>query len=314
MRRDGAEEALMTSMRMGTSRVLTLLACLVLPGTGHGQDWAKIEVKSQPVAGSVHMLTGSGGNIGVLVGGDGVLLVDSQFGELHDKVASAIAVIGGGPVRFVLNTNWHYDHVRGNELFHKSGAVIVAHRNCPARMVREQFHEVLDLKIGPYAAAALPEITFDDTLALHVNGEDIEALHIANAHSDADVLYVFRRANVIQTGDLFFSGGYPYIDIGNGGSVAGMIAAADRILAIAGASTKLIPGHGPLADRPRLQQYRAMLVAVRDRVAALIKQGRLLEQVVAAKPTADLDAAWSGALSPEQFVKLVFMDLSRREP
>ncbi len=304
----------MTTIRIGASRVLTLLACLVLPGAGWAQDWATIEVKSQPVAGGVHMLTGSGGNIGVLVGSDGVLLVDSQFAELHGKIASAVATIGGGPVRFVLNTNWHYDHVRGNELFHKSGAVMVAHRNCPARMVREQFHEVLDVKVGPYAAAALPEITFDDALALHMNGEDVEALHIANAHSDADVLYVFRRANVIQTGDLFFSGGYPYIDIGNGGSVAGMIAAADRILAIAGAGTKLIPGHGPLADHKRLQEYRAMLAAVRDRVAALIRQGRPLEEAVAAKPTADLDAAWGGALSPEQFVKLVFMDLSRREP
>ena len=304
----------MRAVRMETLRVIVLLAGLTLPATGHAQDWAKIEVKSQPVAGSVHMLTGGGGNIGVLVGSDGVLLVDSQFAELHDKIAAAVGAIGTGPVRFVLNTNWHYDHVRGNELFHKSGAVIVAHGNCQARMVREQFHEVLDVKIGPYAPAALPEITFTDSLVLHVNGEDVEALHIANAHSDADVLYVFRKANVIQTGDLFFSGGYPYIDIGNGGSVAGMIAAADRILAMAGADTKLIPGHGPLAGRQRLQEYRAMLVAVRDRVAALIKRGRPLDQAVAAKPTADLDAAWSGAMSPEQFVKLVFMDLSRREP
>jgi glyoxylase-like metal-dependent hydrolase (beta-lactamase superfamily II) len=295
-------------------RAIVLLACLTFPGAGYTQDWSKIEVKSQPVAGNVHMLTGSGGNIGVLVGSDGVLLVDSQFAELHDRIAAAIGAIGTGPVRFVLNTNWHYDHVRGNELFHKSGAVIVAHGNCPARMMREQSHEVLDVKIGPYAPAALPEITFTDSLVLHVNGEDVEALHIANAHSDADVLYVFRKANVIQTGDLFFSGGYPYIDIGNGGSVAGMIAAADRILTMAGVDTKLIPGHGPLADRQRLQEYRAMLVAVRDRVAALIRQGRTLDQAVAAKPTADLDAAWSGALSPEQFVTLVFMDLSRRKP
>ena len=302
----------MRAVGMGTSRMIVLLAGLTLSATGHAQDWAKIEVKSQPVAGSVHMLTGGGGNIGVLVGSDGVLLVDSQFAELHDKIAAAVGAIGTGPVRFVLNTNWHYDHVRGNELFHKSGAVIVAHGNCPARMMREQFHEVLDVKIGPYAPAALPEITFTDSLVLHVNGEDVEALHIANAHSDADVLYVFRKANVIQTGDLFFSSGYPYIDIGNGGSVAGMIAAADRILTMAGADTKLIPGHGPLADRQRLQEYRAMLVGVRDRVAALIKQGRSLDQAVAAKPTADLDAAWGGAMSPAQFVTLVFMDLSRR--
>lgn len=302
----------MGAVRMNTSRVIALLAILTFPATGHAQDWATIEVKAQPVAGAVHMLTGRGGNIGVLVGRDGVLLVDSQFAELHDKITAAIGSIGIGPVRFVLNTNWHYDHVRGNELFRKSGAVIVAHGNCPARMVREQFHEVIAAKIGPYAPAALPEITFTDSLVLHLNGEDVEALHIANAHSDADVLYLFRSANVIQTGDLFFSSGYPYIDIGNGGSVAGMIAAADQILTMARADTKLIPGHGPLADRQRLQAYRAMLVAVRDRVTALITQGRSLDQAVAAKPTADLDAAWSGAMSPEQFVTLVFMDLSRR--
>jgi glyoxylase-like metal-dependent hydrolase (beta-lactamase superfamily II) len=293
-------------------RAVVILGLLAMPGAGRAQDWDKIQVRILPISGSVHMLTGAGGNIGISVGQDGVLLVDSEFAELHDKIVSAIAAIGGGPVRFVLNTNWHYDHVRGNELFRKRGAVIIGHANCPARMAGETYHEILDAKIGPYAPAAWPEVTFADSLAVHLNGEDIEAVHIANAHSDADALYVFRKANVIHTGDLFFSSGYPYIDIGNGGSVDGMIAAADRILAMTNAGTKLIPGHGPLADRQRLQAYRSMLVTVRDRVAALIKQGRSLDQVVAAKPSSDFDSAWSAAMTPQQFVAIVFTDVSRR--
>lgn len=294
------------------THAVVILGFLALPTVGRAQDWDKIQVKTLPVSRSVHMLAGGGGNIGISVGDDGALLVDSEFAELHDKIVSAIAALDGGPVRFVLNTNWHYDHVRGNELFRKGGAVIVGHANCRARMAREQVHQILDRTIGPYAPAAWPEVTFADSLMLHLNGEDIEAVHIPNAHSDADALYVFRSANVIHTGDLFFSSGYPYIDIGNGGSVDGMIAAADRILAMTDAGTKLIPGHGPLADRQRLHAYRSMLITVRDRVAALITQGRSLEQVVAARPSNDLDGAWSAAMTPEQFVALVFTDLSRR--
>jgi len=279
------------------------------------QDWDTVQVKAVPVAGGVHMIAGRGGNIGVLPGDSGVLLVDTEFPQLHDKIVAALTSLpGGGHVRYVLNTNWHYDHALGNELFRKDGAVIVGHVNCVARMGREQFHAVLNEKRGPYPMAGWPEVTFTDSLALRFNGEDIQVLHIPDAHSDADAIFIFKKANVIHTGDVFFSAGYPYIDITNGGSIDGMIAASDRVLALAKPDTMFIPGHGPAADRARLERYRAMLSTVRDRVAKLAGTGRTLEQTVAAKPTADLDAEWTKAtgMPPDGFVALVYKSLPGR--
>lgn len=288
---------------------MATLVCMGFQGLGRAQDFEKVQIKSVKAAEGVYMLAGYGGNIGASLGEDGVLLIDSQFGQLHEKIKAAIAAFSGGSIRFVLNTNWHYDHALGNELFRKAGAVIVAHANSRMRMTSEQIHDVIDARTPSYPAAALPEVTFADSLSLHFNGDDIQAIYIANAHSDADVVYHFRKANVLHVGDLFFSGGYPYIDIGNGGSIDGMIAAADRILAMTDDNTKVIPGHGPLSDCKGMQEYRAMLAAVRDRVAQLIKEGKGLEEVIRAKPTADLDKAWSEALPPEMFVILVYKDL-----
>lgn len=298
--------------RNSLSRVILALAWIALPALSQAQDWASIEVQTVPVAPGIVMLAGAGGNIGVLVGESGTLIVDSQFPQLHDKVVAAITAAGGGPVRFLLNTNWHLDHVSGNELFRQAGAVIVGHEGCPSRMKGEQYHAVLDEKSPVFPIAAWPEITFADSLTLHVNGEDVEAHHAPGAHSDADAFYVFRKANVIHTGDLFFSGGYPYLDITNGGSIDGTIAAADRILAHCHDGTMLIPGHGPLSDPKRLREYQAMLVTIRDRVARLIAEGRTLDQAVAAKVSADLDADWSqDGVTPEQFIALVYGDLTR---
>jgi glyoxylase-like metal-dependent hydrolase (beta-lactamase superfamily II) len=277
------------------------------------QDWEGIQVKAMPVGGGIYMIAGPGGNVGVLPGDGGVLLVDSLFPQLHDKIVAALAPLaGGGRVRYILNTNWHYDHALGNELFRKDGAVIVGHVNCVARMSREQFHAVLNEKRGPYPMANWPEVTFTDSLALRFNGEDIQVLHIPDAHSDADAIFIFKKSNVIHTGDLFFSSGYPYIDITNGGSIDGMIVASDRLLALAKPDTVFIPGHGPAANRARLERYRAMLATVRDRVAKLAGEGKTLEETIAATPTADLDADWTKAMPPEAFVALVYKSLPKR--
>jgi len=285
---------------------------LALPIPSHGQDWAEIEVQAIPVRPGIVMLVGAGGNIGALVGERATLIVDSQFPQLHEKIVAALAAAGGGPVRFLLNTNWHSDHVSGNELFRQTGTVLIGHEGCPSRMKEAQYHAVLDEESPVFPPSAWPEITFTDSLTLHVNGEEIEAHHVPGAHSDADAFYIFRNANVIHTGDLFFSGGYPYVDLTNGGSVDGAIAAADRILTYCHDDTRLIPGHGPLAGAQRLQQYRAMLVAIRDRVARLIAEGRTLDEVLAAKVTADMDAAWNqDGVTPEQFIALVYGDLAR---
>ena len=177
----------------------------------------------------------------------------------------------------------------------------------------EQIHDVIDEKSLPYPAVALPVVTFAESLMLHVNGEDIQAIHAPNAHSDSDAFYWFRKGNVIHTGDLFFSGGYPYIDIGNGGTIDGMIAAADKILGISDEKTKLIPGHGSLSDRKRLAEYRAMLVTSRDRMVKMIKEGQSLEDVVASKPTADMDKYWTAdiGMPADMFVTMVYKELAR---
>lgn len=293
--------------------VFLILACLGWTDRAVAQDFDKTQIQSVKVSEGIYLLHGAGGNIGVSAGANGVLLIDSQFGELHEKIKAAVAEFSGGPVRFVLNTNGHFDHALGNELFGKAGAVIVAHENARKRMMTEQVHDVVDSKTPAYPAAALPEVTFAESLALHFNGEDIQAIHVPHAHSDSDAFYCFRRANVIHTGDLFFSGGYPYIDIGNGGSINGMIAAADKILGVSDQNTKIMPGHGHLSDRKRLQGYRTMLATVRDRVAKMIKEGKNREDIVASKPTADLDEDWKAGLGmpADMFVTLVYKDLSR---
>ncbi len=291
---------------------LAVLALMSGPAAAGGQDFSKIKVTMTMVSDGVYLITGAGGNIVALVGEAGAVLVDSQFAELHDKIVEAVSSVGKGPIRYILNTNWHYDHALGNEAFHKAGAVIIGQANCAARMPSEQKHAVIDGATPAYPAGAWPEVTFADSLTLRLNGEEIEALHFPGAHSDADALYRFKKANVIHTGDLFFSAGYPYIDIGNGGSIDGMIAAAERILALADERTKLIPGHGPLADRTRLGAYRTMLVEVRARVAKLIKDGRTEAEAIAAKPTADLDASWKGGMPPAGIVALVYRSLKTK--
>ncbi len=293
--------------------IVVFLACLMSVNTPSAQDFSKVQIRSDKVADSVYVLYASGGNVGVLTGENGVVLVDSSFPQLHEKVRAALAQFAAGNVRFVLNTNGHYDHALGNELFVKEGAVVVGHENARRRMTAEQVHAVLDAKTAPYPAMALPQVTFADAMALHANGEDIEAMHVIHAHSDSDAVYRFRRANVIHTGDVFFSEAYPYIDITNGGSITGTIAAADRVLRMADAMTKIIPGHGRVSDRQRLQAYRNMLVTIRDRMTAMIKEGRKLDAIVASKPTAQFDKDWTGGvgMSPDLFVTLVYRDLAR---
>jgi cyclase len=291
---------------------LILSALLAWPAFMPAQDFAKVQIRTTKVAEGIYMLTGAGGNIGVCAGADGILLIDSQFAQLHDKVKAALAAIAPGPVRFLCNTNWHYDHVSGNEPFARAGAVIIAQENARQRMLTEQTHADLGITIPAYPAAALPTVTCSDSLAIHLNGDDVQAIRIAGAHSDADLLFHFQKANVIHTGDLVFSGFYPYIDVGHGGSINGVIQAVERILGLSNADTQVIPGHGPLMKRADLEPYHAMLVLVRDRVAALLREGKSKEEIVAAKPTADLDTRWNGSIPAAMFVTLVYESLVKK--
>jgi glyoxylase-like metal-dependent hydrolase (beta-lactamase superfamily II) len=277
------------------------------------QDFEKAQIETIKVADGIYMLVGYGGNIGVSAGEDGILLVDTQFSELMEKIKSAIAEISKGPIRIVLNTNWHFDHAYGNEPLGKSGALIIAHENTRMRMTREQDYPDFNMNYPPFPEAALPAVTFKDSLTLHFNGEEVQVIHIENAHSDADIVIYFRKANVIHTGDLYFTALYPYIDVSHGGSIDGMIAAAERIIGMIDENTKIIPGHGPLSNREELTKYRDMLATVRDRIKSQIKEGKTLEEVLASKPTADFDKEEIKAIPPEMFVKIIYNDLAKKK-
>lgn len=271
-----------------------------------------VQVRTLPVSKGVYMLQGSGGNIGLSVGNDAAFLVDDQFAPLTAKILAAIKAVSDKPVRFVVNTHWHGDHTGGNENLGNAGTIIVAHDNVRTRMSTEQFLAAFNSRTPPSPLKALPLVTFSQTVAFHLNDEDIHVVHVPSAHTDGDALIHFTRANALHLGDTFFNGMYPFIDVSTGGSHEGMIAAVNAALRYVNDSTKIIPGHGPLATRADLVAYRDMLVTVRDRVAALLKQGKTKEQVIAAKPTADLDAKWGGGfLKADVFLGIVYDSMKK---
>ena len=275
-----------------------------------GQDFSKVEVAAEKLAEGVHMLTGAGGNIGVSSGPDGVFLIDDQYAPLTPKIKAAVAAISDKPIRFVLNTYWHGDHTGGNENMGGAGVLIVAHDNVRKRMSAEQFIEAFGSKVPASPAVALPVVTFSDTVTFHLNGDEIQAFHVAPAHTDGDSIIILRKAKVVHMGDTFFNGLYPFIDVSSGGSLEGMIAAADRVLGMVDETFRLIPGHGPSARRPDLVAFRAMLAGVRDNVKPMVTAGKTLAEVQAAKPTAAWDEKWGkGFLKPEQFVAIAYSAL-----
>lgn len=292
--------------------ILLLGSLVFLTFALSAQDLSQVQVGTAQVTENIFMLTGAGGNIGVLRGPDGFLLIDSQFAQLADKIKAALAPLGSGPVRLLLNTNWHYDHVMGNEWLAMAGAIIIAHENTRADMAKEQGFPEFGSKFPAYPEAALPKVTFKDSLTIYFNSEEIQAAHLPAAHSDADLVFYFRKADVMHTGDLFFSAGYPFIDVSHGGSINGMIAAADKLLGMTDAGTKFICGHGPLSDREGVRRFRDMLSTVGDRIARLVKEGKTLEQVLASKPTAEFDRPGQPGVPTEMFVKIVYGELAKR--
>ncbi len=276
------------------------------------QDFSKTEIETIPVTEGIYMLVGEGGNIGVSAGEDGVVMVDDQYAPLTEKIKAAIADITDKPIRFLLNTHWHGDHTGGNENLGNAGVVIVAHDQVRERMSTEQFVEAFQRKVPPSPKAALPVITFNDTSTFHLNGQTLQAFHVAPAHTDGDSVLHFKEADVIHTGDVYFNGRYPFIDSSSGGSIEGMLAAVDKVLAIATATTKIIPGHGKLSNRAELEEYRKVLVDVRDRTQAALDKGTSLEDFIASKPTADYDEKWGqDFMTPEKFLTIVYKSMAQ---
>jgi cyclase len=253
---------------------------------------------------TVAMLSGPGGNVLVLSGTDGKLVVDTFVQPAWTELKRMLDDMGPAPVRTVIDTHWHFDHTDNNDAFRKNGAVVVAHANTPKRM--SETHVVMGMEMTPVAKEFLPTQTFTTSHTLTLSGERIEVRYIPPAHTDTDVSVHLTRANVLHLGDVYFNGGYPFIDASTGGNIDGQIEGASLGLKIADGSTRIVPGHGPLGDRTTLSKYRDMLVTVRDRVQKLKASGRTLEEVTAAKPTADLDAAWSAFFRPEFFIGTVY--------
>jgi glyoxylase-like metal-dependent hydrolase (beta-lactamase superfamily II) len=292
------------------ARLAAVLVLAAVPALAQQQDFSKVEVKAEKVAEGVYMLTGAGGNIGLSVGGSGAFVIDDQFAPLSEKILAAIRTVTKEPVRFVVNTHLHGDHTGGNENMGKAGAIVVAHENVRKRMSVEQFSATFNRTTPASPEAALPVVTFTDAVTFHWNGDEIRVHHVAPAHTDGDSIVRFVKADVVHMGDLFFNGGYPFIDTSSGGKVDGVIAAADETLAAIGEKTRVIPGHGPLATRADLQAYRDTLKVLRDRIATLKAEGKSRDEVIAAKPTADHDAKWgTGFMKGETFTGLAYDSL-----
>ena len=277
------------------------------------QDFSKVEVKTVDVAPGVHMLIGSGGNIGVSSGPDGVLIIDDQYAPLTDKIRAAVTAISKDPIRFVVNTHWHGDHTGGNENMGGAGAVIVAHENVRRRMSTEHISAFFKRTTPASPKAALPVMTFGQDVSFHVNGDDLHVFHVDPAHTDGDSIIHWQKANVFHMGDLYFSGGYPFIDLESGGSVDGVIAAAEKVLSMANDSSKIIPGHGPLSTKKDLTGYRDMLKTIRTRIHSQVTSGKSLDEVKASRPTKDWDdTLGKGFINGDSLTEFVYRSLAKK--
>jgi len=288
----------------------SLIVLLVAVSSNAQQDLSKVEIKVTKVSGNIYMLEGAGGNIGASVGSDGILIVDDQYAPLVPKIQAALKTITKRPVRFVLNTHWHGDHTGGNEAFGAT-APIIAHTNVRARLSREATRGGEKIPAAP--PAALPVITFDDRLTVHLNGEDIRAIHFPHGHTDGDSVIFFTKSNVVHMGDHFFAGRYPFIDLDSGGSVRGFIRNLDAVVAELPAGVKVIPGHGSLST---LQELKTHIAGLKEIVAIIekgIASGRTAEQLKKEKVLAKFES-WSWrVISSDKFIETVFTDLTAKK-
>jgi len=277
-------------------------------------DWNKTPVEDRDLGHGVHMLESFGGNIGVLAGDEGVLLVDAEWPQLHDKVVAAVGKISPQPIRYLVNTHWHWDHVGGDGLFGKAGVVIFSSEQTRAHIVEAQKQG--NAPGTPYSAdpAAIPVVTVANGTKFHLAGQTVEVIHVPPAHTDGDLIVHFVEADVIQTGDTFFHGFYPDIDQPHGGTIDGMIALYDTLYKMCGPHTKIIPGHGPVANRDDVREYQAMLREVRNRVAKAVAAGMTEEQLVASHPLDDLDVKWGGNLIKQPYLLgIVYEELKDKQ-
>jgi glyoxylase-like metal-dependent hydrolase (beta-lactamase superfamily II) len=294
-------------------RLACVLVLLVgLPAAAQQQDFGKVQIKVTKVAGAVYMLQGAGGNIGASVGDDGIVIVDDQFAPLAERIREALKGITDKPVRFVINTHWHFDHTGGNGYFAKQGTIIAQDR------VRERLvagGTILGTEVKPAAKDELPIITFNDRLSVHLNGEDIRAVHFPHGHTDGDSVVFFTKSNVVHMGDDFVTYGFPFIDLESGGSVRGMIAACEKVIATVPADAKVIPGHGGLSTVADLKPYVAMLKEAVARIEKGIREGKSAEDLKKENVLAGYES-WGGPgkfITTDKFIDTLYADLTGKK-
>ena len=292
---------------------LAALAALLVAGSAAAQppDFSKVEIRVEKVAGSVYMLTGLGGNIGLSIGPDGVVVVDDQFAPLVPRIREAIRGLSDRPVRFVLNTHWHFDHSGGNAPFAAADATIIAHANARRRLRDGDPRQVAGRPIEPAAPEALPVISFDRSLSVHLNGEEVRALHFPRGHTDGDVVVFFTGSGVVHMGDDFVTLGFPFVDVASGGSLLGLIANLDAVLAVLPDDVKVIPGHGSISSKADLRRFADALRDCVERVRAARREGRTLAEMQQLDVLAVHDAMGQGFVPTRDFIALIDAELDR---
>jgi cyclase len=287
-------------------RLPLILMLLISLAVNAQTNWDTVRIRPEKIIDNIYMLKGSGGNIGVLTGKDGILIVDDQYLPLGEKIKNAIATLDSNPIKYTVNTHIHLDHSGGNDYFRQMGSTIIAHDIVRERMMKEHINKTTNQTTPPRPAEAWPMLTFNDRLNVHLNGQDIEVIHFNPGHTDGDVIIRFKQANVFHMGDVFVTYGYPYIDTSNGGTINGLIACLDKVMSLMDINTKVIPGHGNLCTKDDVKKYRDRLAHIRDEVAAALKKGTKLEDLTSLPAASAYDAEWGkGFFKGKDFIRVV---------
>lgn len=293
---------------------LSIIIFLCLSVLSYSQrDFSKVEIKTTEIKPNLFMLEGSGGNIGVLTGEDGIIMIDDQFAPLSEKIKTAISELSDQPIKYLLNTHWHGDHTGGNANFGKEGAIIVAQNNVRERLSTEQTNKAFNRTTPPSPKEAWPQITFEEDMTIHLNGESVMLVHVHNAHTDGDAFVYFMDSNVLHMGDCFFNGRFPYIDLGSGGSIDGAITAVQTALMLSNHATVIIPGHGKLAHKADLLKYYTMLETMKERVLAAMDKGQSIDDMKAGNLGEGFEGWGDGFISLDRFIDIIWTDYNREE-
>jgi glyoxylase-like metal-dependent hydrolase (beta-lactamase superfamily II) len=301
----------MSYFAIGLLLVLFTLTVIADNVNAQGEN---VKINTTKLSNNTYMLKGSGGNIIVSVGQDGVFMVDDQFAPLTEKIKEAISNLTDQPVRYVINTHWHSDHTGGNENFGELGAMIVSHDNVRERLSTEQFSEFFNRTVPPLSEKGLPIITFSDNMTIFQNGDEVKIIHVDNGHTDGDSIVFFTKNNVIHVGDDFTDKSYPFIDISSGGSIDGLISSLQTISSIIDDKTKVISGHTEISNKTKVKDLTDMLIDVRHNVSQMIGDGKSLEEIIALQPTSKYDEIYFDHTSrqPEDFVTFIYQSLTEK--